>query len=252
MATLSSMAPEKRDLTYTFVAIPKLAGMKRSIICLGLVLSLYTNTIRAQESLSVTDAINVEYLNRLIDTAKKYYPKMQTFDHKIKIANANIRRAQNSWFDMFTFAYQYSPNNSTTLVNPSILNGYQLGLYVNLGSMFMKPPAIKQAKEELAITKLEKQEYNLNLETEVKVRYFTYIKQLTMLKSMTQGLIDAENAMKQVKYRFEKSEDSFENYSKSMLTYSDRKQLVIEAEGALLIAKSNLEELLCKKLEDIR
>lgn len=177
---------------------------------------------------------------------------MQTFDHRIKIANSNIRRAQNSWFDMFTFAYQYSPNNSTTLVNPSILNGYQLGLYVNLGSMFIKPQAIKQAKEELAITKLEKQEYHLNLENEVKVRYFTYIKQLTMLKSMTQGLIDAENAMKQVKYRFEKSEDNFENYSKSMLTYSDRKQLVIEAEGALLIAKSNLEELLCKKLEDIR
>jgi outer membrane protein TolC len=230
-----------------------LGFFKKKVWLLALPLLLGAKGIYAQDAgSSVHEAVSVTFLNQLIDTAKKYYPKMKTFDHKISIANSNVSKARNAWFDIFTFAYQYSPNNSTTLVNPSILNGYQLGLFVNMGSLFTKPQGVKQAKEQLAINKLEKEEYIISIETEVKIRYFTYIKQVTILKAMTQGLIDAENAMKQVKYRFEKSEDSFDNYSKSLLTYADRKQSVIEAEGALLIAKSSLEELVCKKLEDIR
>lgn len=206
----------------------------------------------AQEMVSVHDEVSYEFLGKLIDTAKKYYPKMQSFDHKINIARSNVTKARQSWFDIFTFSYLYSPNNSTTLVNPSLFNGYQLGLFVNVGSLISKPQNVKLAKEQLAINKLEKDEYDLNLATEVRARYFRYIKEVTMLKAMSQGMIDAENAMKQIKYRFEKSEATFEDYSKSLLTYADRKQSVIESQGAVLIARNSLEELTVKKLEEIK
>jgi outer membrane protein TolC len=206
----------------------------------------------AQENVSVNDEVSYEYLNRLIDTAKKYYPKMRSFDHRINIAKTNIAKARLSWFDIFTFSYLYSPNNSTTLVNPSLFNGYQLGLYVNIGALVSKPQNVKQAREQLAINQLEKEEYNLNIEAEVRMRYFRYVKEVTMLKAMSQGLVDAENAMKQIRYKFEKSEATFDDYSKALLAYADRKQSVIESQGALLVAKSSLEELTVKKLEYIK
>jgi outer membrane protein TolC len=137
-------------------------------------------------------------------------------------------------------------------VNPSLFNGYQLGLYVNIGSLISKPQNVKQAREQLAINQLEKEEYDLNIEAEVRMRYFRYVKEVTMLKAMSQGLVDAENAMKQIRYKFEKSEASFDDYSKALLAYADRKQSVIESQGALLVAKSSLEELTVKKLEYIK
>lgn len=218
-----------------------------AILLLALQASLY-----AQENVSVNDEVSYEYLNKLIDTAKKYYPKMRSFDHRINIAKTNIAKARLSWFDIFTFSYLYSPNNSTTLVNPSLFNGYQLGLYVNIGALVSKPQNVKQAREQLAINQLEKEEYNLNIEAEVRMRYFRYVKEVTMLKAMSQGLVDAENAMKQIRYKFEKSEASFDDYSKALLAYADRKQSVIESQGALLVAKSSLEELTVKKLEYIK
>lgn len=207
----------------------------------------YTGT--AQESM--IPEVSPVYLQRLIDTAKKYFPRIQTFDHRAIIANENIKKAKLSWLDFFTFSYLYSPNNSTTLVNPSVLNGYQVGVFFNVSSLFIRPHSIKQAKEELAITKLEKAEYTLNLEAEVKARYYRYMQTQIVLRIRKQAAVDAENILKQIQHKFEKSEDSFENFNKFSIAYADRVQAAIEAEGSSLIAKSSLEEMLGKKLEEI-
>ena len=72
-----------------------------------------------------------------------------------------------------------------------------------------------------------------------------------MIKIRSLSVVDAEVIMKQLKYRFEKGEESFDNYNKVLVNYGDKRQAVIQTEAELLIAKSNLEELLGKKLEDI-
>ena len=195
--------------------------------------------------------VSPEYLQRLVDTAKKYFPRMETFDHRANIARENIKKAKLSWFELFTFSYLYSPNNSSTLVNPSTLNGYQFGIFFNISSILIKPHSVKQAREELAISKLDKLEYGRNLEAEVKARYYRYVQAQVVLRIRKQAAIDAENILKQIQHKFEKSEDSFENFNKFSIAYADRRQAAIESEGSLLIAKSNLEEMLGKKIEEI-
>jgi outer membrane protein TolC len=234
------------------VSFPEISAMRllTKILVLFLLFMTLRSAAYAQDLLS--EEISYTLMHKLIDTAKKYYPKMNAFDHRVNIANSNIKKARQSWYDIFTFSYLYSPNNSSTLVNPSLLNGYQLGVFVNIGALINKPQNIRQAKEQLAIDKLAKDEYMLNIEAEVKIRYFRYVKEITMLKSMTRALVDAEAEMKDVKYRFEKSETSFENYNKVILAYEDRKHSVIETQSAVLIAKASLEELTVKKLEEIQ
>jgi outer membrane protein TolC len=204
---------------------------------------------RAQESM--IPEVSQEYIQKLVDTAKKYHPRLQTFDHRAIIANENIKKAKLSLLDFFTFSYVYSPNNSSTLVNPSVLNGYQFGIFFNISALFIRPHNIKQAKEELVISKLDKSEYIRNLEAEVKARYYRYLQSQVVLRVRKQAVIDAENILKQIQHKFEKSEDSFENFNKFSVAYADRRQSAIESEGTMLIAKSYLEELLGKKIEDI-
>ncbi|SKA17086.1 TolC family protein [Sediminibacterium ginsengisoli] len=221
-------------------------------IAFSFILVLNFSILKAQvQQESVMNEISYPFLNKLIDTARKYYPKVQSYTHRLNIADINIRKAKLSWFDLFNFTFLYSPNNSTTLVNPSFLNGYQVGLYFNVASLFTKSKNVKQAQEEKAIAKLEQEQYLLNLDLEVKTRYFRYITEQTKLKMMTAATVDAENSVKNLRIKFERSEDTFENYSRALLVYADRRQSTIEAEGAVLIARSALEELICKKLEAI-
>jgi outer membrane protein TolC len=195
-------------------------------------------------------SVNNAYLQKLIDTAKVYYPKYKTFNHRINIALEDVKKAKLSWFDLITFSLTYSPNNSTTIMTPT-LTGYQVGMFFNVGNLIVKPHTIKQAKEEVAIATLNKQEYDLNIEAEVKSRYYKYIQYLAALKIENESIIDIEAILKQAKYRFEKGEETLENYSKAIIAFNAQKQNIVSAEGYVLIAKSSLEEIIGKKLEDI-
>lgn len=223
--------------------------MQISVKYLVLIFFVFSASFVQSQELLI-QSVNNAYLQKLIDTAKVYYPKYKTFDHRINIASDNITKAKLSWFDLFTFSLSYSPSGATTITQPT-LTGYQIGLFFNVGNLIVKPHNVKQAKEEMAIAQLNKKEYDLNIEAEVKSRYYNYIKCQAALKIENESAIDIEAILKQAKYRFEKGEETLENYSKAIVAFNSQKQNIISAEGYVLIAKSALEEIIGKKLEDI-
>ena len=206
--------------------------------------------VHAQESM--LQDVSYPYLQKLIDTAKKYYPKIKVYDKRIENATTDLKKSKLGWFDVASFSFLYSPNNSTTLVNPSILNGYQVGVFVNLGAVLKTPYTIKHAKGDVDIARYEREEYELNIEALVKQRYFLYVQAKNLLRIKTQAVLDVTGSMEEIKYKYEKGEETLDNYNKYMVSYDDRVQAKIEAEAYLLIAKSNLEELLGVNLEHIQ
>lgn len=215
-----------------------------------LALLIATIGVRAQESM-VTE-VSYPFLEKLIATAKANYPRVRALQNRVNVAQMNVKKTRLDWFNIFTFTYLYSPNNSTTLVNPNLLNGYQVGFFTSVGNILQKPINVKSAREELNVTVMNQEEYLLNLEAQVKQRYYTYIQQLTILNWRTKSIQSAESSVNDLKYKFGKGEETFENYNKALGYYANTVQFKIEAEGALLIAKSNLEELLGAKLESIK
>lgn len=240
---------------YTFYQIPQRPSLRRSkftcakIVLLVLFLSTAFVQIKAQES--IIQDVSPEYVAKLISLARENYPKVKAFDKRVEKAAYMLKKDRMTWFEAFNFFYLYSPNNSTTLVNPNLLNGYQLGFSLNLGTMLQKKPQINMSKKDLEVAKLEKAEYELLLATEVKSRYYTFLQQQQLLKMRRQVMLDAEAVLKQTKYRFEKGEETFENYNRSLMLIAENRQKITEAEAALLTAKSRLEELIGVTLESV-
>ncbi|MFX8809197.1 TolC family protein, partial [Acinetobacter baumannii] len=87
--------------------------------------------------------------------------------------------------------------NATTVT----LSGIQLGVFFNFGSLLVKPSNIKQAKEELSIAELNKKEYALNLEAEVKSRYYKYVQEKSLVQLQSQRVMDWDAYIKQIKYK---------------------------------------------------
>lgn len=217
---------------------------------LVLILFLAVHNAYAQQESMIPD-VSEAYLDKLVATAKANYPKVKAYAAREKSAMINVNRARMAWFDIFTFSYLYSPNNSTTIINPTLLNGYQLGLYLNVGSILAKKPSINIAKQEYNIAALERDEYDLNIKALVQQRYYKYIQEKAILRLRSQATLDAENGVKDQKYRYEKGETTMNEYNQALINYSTNAQSKVESEGAVLTAKSSLEELLGTRLEDI-
>ena len=205
---------------------------------------------KAQESM-MTD-ISYVFLEKLIATAKENYPRMNSFESRIKVAKNTVGQEQLSWLDAFSFSYVYNPNNTLDLVNPNFFNGYQVAFNFNLSSILQKPGNVKQAKESVKLAQYDLDEYHLTLETEVKRRYFSYVQALANLRLQTKASSDALNISREIKTRYEKSETTFEQYTMSQMSYSGALQSKIAAESNFLIAKASLEELLTKKVEEVQ
>lgn len=210
---------------------------------------LSSGRLRAQESMMKD--IDYELLDELVRYAKENYPRIMSNQHRIKMAQANITKAHLSYFDFLTFSYLFAPTNTTTpVINPVATTSYQYGLFLNVGYLVQKPAQVRYAREEKKSLEYEKLAYDQNVEMEIRKRYLRYVQQKSMLRSRTQARIDANSALKEIKYRFERGEETFDNYNKALVVSEDHNQKVIEAEGAMLVAKAEVEEFLGKKLED--
>ena len=205
---------------------------------------------RAQNSLA--DEISYPYLEKLVEIAKKNYPKLKLFQARVDAGGYNAKRQKLSYFEILSFSYLYSPDRLASTINPNFLNGYQFGFFVNIGSLLQKPALIKQAKSELRAVEFDRDTYLLNLEADVKQRYFAYAQYKVLLRLKADALQDVESLAEELKFKYEKGETSLKEYSQALVVISDRQQAKISAEADVLIAKSALEELLGQKLEDIK
>lgn len=204
----------------------------------------------AQESLMTE--VSYTFLEQLIHTAKTNYPRMQALETQIAVAETNVQKTRWSWFDVLNAAYMRSNNLSATVENSYLLNGYQYGLNVNIGSLLAKPSQVKMARQQVEISRSQKEEYELNLTALVKQRYFEYVHQLSLLKLINQSVLDTDNNLKSVRNRFEKGEVTFDVYNQSLLALSAQMQQKVSVEAAMLMAKASLEELIGVKLETIQ
>jgi len=223
---------------------------KFRVAFLLLVLS-FSECAMGQESM--LPSVSNGYLTTIVEYAKINYPRLKKYRQKVDQTHYGITKAKLAWFEALTFSYTFGATNNTTQANPrNFLGTSQPGVFINVGTLMSKSPSLKIARLEKGIAESELAEMNQNIEAVVKERYYTYVQKLTILKIRSKYVDDAECSLKLVKYKFEKGEESFDNYTKALLLNSVSLQNKIESEGEVLIAKSNLEELLGKKLEEFK
>ncbi|EHQ25705.1 TolC family protein [Mucilaginibacter paludis] len=238
--------------------------MKRNFIfTIGVILFLLPAAQGfAQES--IMNDISYPFLQKLIAAAKEYYPQIKIKQEQVNAAKINYNGSKSAWFDGLSLSYVYSPKNTLSLTststttsgsgtsNPSLFSGYQVSVSVNVGSFIKNPFNTKVAKANYNIALLEQQAFNGNIETEVTKLYLTYIQQIASLRLRTKTAQDIGSLLEQSRRDFEKGDETIENYTKATTSFSDINQLKIDAEVAVLNAKVALEEIIGKKLEEVK
>jgi len=193
------------------------------------------------------------YVQKLIAVAKENYPKSKAYDHQVRIAKNNLSGEKAAWLDPFSFSYLLRSGDRTLdIVNPQLLTGYQFGVSVSPGTLLRRPFIIKAAKEQVTIAQLEQNEYALQLEAEVTRRYMYYLQSLNTLRLQNKIVVDAEASFNDQKLKYQRSEITLQEYNTASTSLSSAQMSRVQAEANMITAKSSLEELLVRKLEEIK
>ncbi|MEY2903306.1 MAG: hypothetical protein RLY89_2412 [Bacteroidota bacterium] len=210
----------------------------------------FSKQVAAQESMM--PEVNYSYLEKLIDTARKYYPQVKIAQKKLEIAKIAVKKSQLEWFNFFSVTLNYSPSGGAASLNQPTLAGFQVGFFVNIAALLQKPYIIKSTKVEYEIAKLSQIDYDMMMAADVKSRYIKYLQSGMQLKIQNRIALEAESIVKETRYKFEKGEVNFETFTKGVIYESDNRKGVIDAEANFLMAKSSLETIVGKKLSEIQ
>ena len=227
--------------------------MKKTILTLTLTfICLFSVPALAQES--IIKEINYSDLEKYIDLARQNYSMKKLALAKEEAVKTAIPIAQLSYLDILNGSYFYRPEKNTVLdpVNPYNVNGFQFGVTLNLGNFLQKPYQVKRAKAEYKIAQLESQQTDVLIEMEVKRRYYDYIQQIGELKINTKSAQDNAGVAESLRYKFEKSEVTLDAYNLSRINQSTANLSKIQAEVNYLKAKDLLEEIIGRKLSEVK
>lgn len=202
----------------------------------------------AQET--ILPDVNPADLDKYIQMAKEFMPKRKMQDAKVEGLKTAVSSAQVSYLDLFSASYFYRPADRVAInpTNPFIVNGMQYVATLNLGTFLQKPFAVKRAKADLKVAKLEQQDFDIQLANEVRRRYYDYVQSLAALKINTLNVQDSKGVAESMRYKFEKGEVSLDVYNQSRLISVNALTAKIQSEVTYLKSKDLLEEMVGQKI----
>lgn len=222
--------------------------MKNLLKTTTLFIFLFSHQVWAQES--ILNEINNADIENYINLAKQNYAKYKVQQAMTESVKTGIPFAKASYLDVINATYIYRPENRAVIdpINPYNVNGFQLGITLNLGALLQKPYLVKKAKADFKVAQLQELDFDSQLAVEVKKRYYDYIEQKTQLKILTQSAIDSKGVSESLRSKFEKGAITLDVYNESRITQANASNSKIQAESSYLKVKDLLEEIIGQKL----
>ena len=226
--------------------------MKKSLIILAAILIVGVSNLKAQET--ITDEINYNTMEKLIQLAKEHYPQRKVIDEQENIAKNNVMVANLSYLEPLNANYYWRPEEQKTInpENPYITNGFQLGININPSSLFAKPFQVKSAKSNHRIAQYQKEAYDAELEKQVKTRYYNYVLQLKEFTLKTMAAQTAKGSFLDISNSYQRGEITAEEYTEARDLIAESDYSKLEAEVAFLSARDDLEEIIGIKVADFK
>jgi len=211
-------------------------------------------SMQASAQSSIMSDVNYPLLDKYIALAKQNYPRMKISESQMQSVKTSIAMSKISFLDLFTASYFYRPddNQALNVNNPYTVNGFQFGITFNLGTYLQKPYILKKARADYRVASYQYEDTQLTTVSETKRRYYAYLQSVSQLKIRTQTAQDNKNISETSRHKFERGELSLDLYNASRMLVSTASTDQIQAEVNYMNAKDALEEIIGKKLSEVK
>lgn len=199
------------------------------------------------------DSVNIPFEEKLVRLAYQNNPSFDIHKSQRTKAKASKYEAYVSGFSNVNLSYQRNNPLGSVSGNNTIFvprTGFSIG--VNLGNLLTTPSQVKMANEDIKIINFQENKDKILIRSEVLRRYRAYKLQLDLLNIHTQAVEDSRTTNQMMKKRFENGETQIDSFNSSLSAYNANLERKISTEYAVIQAKSDVEELIGVKLEDVK
>lgn len=207
--------------------------IKSSLIKVTVMMILMTwHTSHAQSSNSTNDAsaistnTNTHISDSLIEekliNLAIQGPIFKISEHQSKIDEYQLKSAKNSWLNLLSLSLNYNDQSfaNTNNVNSYVYPKYFFGFNIPLGTLFSRTQ-VKASREQLEITKDNKEQLQRNVKASVITKYRQYKSYNERIVLQSQVINDEETAYLQAKEKFRNAEITIEEHNIAQKKYND-------------------------------
>ncbi len=220
------------------------------ILTCSVTYSQYTNMSDEELSKLLVDS---SYINKLYSILLEKSPNPKIYAQRIKIAEDDISIQKLSWLNFLGISFTYYPGFINETQDNVNTNDYKIGLGItfNVGTMFKVSKLVSQAKERLKLEEYSYESQKLSARADMIRRFAGLITTIKILKLKIKSVEESVENTEMTKYKFEKGEETLENYNKALYNLNISLIEKAKSEAEYVIAKALLEEILGIKLEEI-
>lgn len=195
---------------------------------------------------------NADIREKLVTLALQN-PDLEIADHQIKIAQYNLKAAKGWWAENFSFAFNANQYSLKTIGKPAgtvpgysytLYPLYNMGISIPIGGIFSKPQAVKAAREQVAIARIERTGKYREIRAAVLTAYENYLSSKELYTVESQLAESAYNDYLQAKEKFRNGQISVNDYNASINQYQSMLKSKIGAENSFNLTQIQLEALI--------
>jgi outer membrane protein TolC len=172
-------------------------------------------------------------------------------DANIKIAEYNLRKAKNSWFDNITIAGNVNEFSLTNSTVATYFPRYNFGIQVPLGVFSRHTNDVKIAQQVVNINNIQRDQKVKALRREVLSRYETFLEKKDLLRIEKETVEEVKTTYIKAKVDYSNSTINLDKLTDTYRSYNDELQKVRTADKNYTIAYLELEELVGFHLKDL-
>jgi outer membrane protein TolC len=225
-------------------------------------LTLLCHGLSAQTRTPVTNTFEIPKLNG-VDTSgltveEKLValalngPASKILNNQSKINEYQLRAAKNTWVNLLTLSGNFNEQNVFTQNQAAtfVFPRYFFGINIPLGTLFSRT-TVKAAKEQISITKHNKDQLERDLKAEVLSKYKEYQNSGELIAIQSQTLDDEEAAFLQAKEKFRTGILNIDEYNIAQKKYNAEFTVKLNLQMQRDLLKLELERLIGTTLENV-
>jgi len=178
-------------------------------------------------------------------------PAMKAAQHQNKIAEYQLKNAQNQWMNILSLSLNYNDQSfAKSGTGTYVFPRYFFGLNIPLGTILSRTQA-KSARESIEIGKFNIEELKRSIRAEVLSKYAQYRANNEKIKIQSELINDVQSQLIQTEEKFRKGTVAIENYTAAQTAKNNEMARLIELKLEQELLKIDLERMIGTSLESV-
>jgi outer membrane protein TolC len=191
--------------------------------------------------------------NRLVALALQG-PRYEASGHQINVTESNLSKAKRSWLNLLSISANY---NDQTFAKQSAVTGayvypkYFFGLTIPIGLFFSMGPDIRGARENVEISRNNREQLARTLRTEVLGKYKQYKNFGDLILLQNTILVDQQAGFTQIEKKFRDGTTSIDQYNLANKSYSDERVKMLNLQLSQDLIRLDIEQIIGVSLDAV-